>query len=65
MYETRNDLAESARKGVVQLLNDRLAETIDLELQAKHAHWNVNVRISWDCTSCSTEWPMQLANTAI
>jgi starvation-inducible DNA-binding protein len=41
MYETRNDLQESSRKGVVQLLNDRLAEAIDLQLQAKHAHWNV------------------------
>ena len=25
----------------MQLLNDRLAEAIDLQLQAKHAHWNV------------------------
>ena len=41
MYETRNDLQESARKGLVRLLNDRLAEAIDLQLQAKHAHWNV------------------------
>ena len=41
MYETRNDLQESVRKGIVQLLNDRLAEAIDLQLQAKHAHWNV------------------------
>jgi starvation-inducible DNA-binding protein len=41
MYETRNDLAESTRKPIVQLLNDRLAEAIDLQLQAKQAHWNV------------------------
>ena len=41
MYDTRNDLAESTRQDVVQLLNDRLAEAIDLQLQAKHAHWNV------------------------
>jgi starvation-inducible DNA-binding protein len=41
MYETRNDLAEPARKGIIQLLNDRLASAIDLQLQAKHAHWNV------------------------
>ena len=41
MYETRNDLQESLRKSIVQLLNDRLAEAIDLQLQAKHAHWNV------------------------
>ena len=41
MYETRNDLQESSRKDVVQLLNDRLADAIDLQLQAKHGHWNV------------------------
>jgi starvation-inducible DNA-binding protein len=41
MYETRNDLAEATRKSVVQLLNERLAEAIDLQLQAKQAHWNV------------------------
>src|SRR6185503_8357518 len=41
MYETRNDLAEPTRKSIVRLLNERLAEAIDLQLQAKHAHWNV------------------------
>jgi starvation-inducible DNA-binding protein len=41
MHETRNDLAESTRQSVVQLLNERLAEAIDLQLQAKQAHWNV------------------------
>ena len=41
MYETRNDLSEPTRKSIVRLLNERLAEAIDLQLQAKHAHWNV------------------------
>ncbi len=41
MYATRNDLAEPTRKSIVRLLNERLAEAIDLQLQAKHAHWNV------------------------
>jgi starvation-inducible DNA-binding protein len=41
MYETRNDLAQPTRKGIVQLVNDRLSDAIDLQLQAKHAHWNV------------------------
>ncbi len=41
MYQTRNDLAEPTRKSIVRLLNERLAEAIDLQLQAKHAHWNV------------------------
>jgi starvation-inducible DNA-binding protein len=41
MYDTRNDLAESTRKALVQLLNECLAEAIDLQLQSKQAHWNV------------------------
>jgi starvation-inducible DNA-binding protein len=41
MYPTRNDLAEPTRAAMVQLLNQRLAEAIDLQLQAKQAHWNV------------------------
>jgi starvation-inducible DNA-binding protein len=41
MYETRNDLTEPTRTAVVQLLNERLSDAIDLQLQAKQAHWNV------------------------
>lgn len=41
MHQTRIDLSEKTRRGVVQLLNARLADAIDLETQAKHAHWNV------------------------
>jgi starvation-inducible DNA-binding protein len=41
MYPTRNDLSESTRTAMVQLLNQRLADSIDLKLQAKQAHWNV------------------------
>lgn len=41
MYETRNDLPEATRTAVVHVLNDRLAAAIDLQLQAKQAHWNV------------------------
>lgn len=41
MHPTRNDMAEDARIAVVKLLNDRLADAIDLQLQAKQAHWNV------------------------
>lgn len=40
-YTTRNDIASNARDGVIALLNQRLAETIDLRLSIKHAHWNV------------------------
>lgn len=41
MFETRNDLPESTRAAVIKLLNERLAASIDLQLQAKQAHWNV------------------------
>jgi starvation-inducible DNA-binding protein len=41
MHPTRNDIAENSRKGVIALLNARLADLIDLQLALKHAHWNV------------------------
>ena len=41
MYATKNDLSESIRTKVVQLLNARLADAIDLQTQMKQAHWNV------------------------
>jgi len=41
MYETHNDLSESIRSRMIELLNARLANAIDLRLQLKVAHWNV------------------------
>jgi starvation-inducible DNA-binding protein len=41
MYDTRNDLPASVRTPIVDLLNSRLADAIDLGTQAKQAHWNV------------------------
>ena len=41
MHKTRNDLPLKTRKQVVELLNARLVDAIDLGLQAKQAHWNV------------------------
>src|SRR6266568_7229796 len=41
MYETRNDLSPDTRTQMVQLLNARLADAIDLRTQLKVAHWNV------------------------
>jgi starvation-inducible DNA-binding protein len=41
MNPTKNDIAADKRAVVAQLLNDRLADLIDLQLQAKQAHWNV------------------------
>ena len=41
MFETRNDLSAAARQSVVEILNEHLANAIDLQLQAKQAHWNI------------------------
>ena len=41
MYPTVNDLSEKIRVETVRLLNARLADAIDLQTQAKQAHWNV------------------------
>jgi starvation-inducible DNA-binding protein len=41
MFQTHNDLSESVRGRIVELLRARLADAIDLRLQLKVAHWNV------------------------
>jgi starvation-inducible DNA-binding protein len=41
LYPTKNDLPEATRTQVVALLNQRLADAIDLQTQCKQAHWNV------------------------
>jgi len=41
MFKTKNELPEATRVKAVELLNARLADCIDLQTQAKHAHWNV------------------------
>lgn len=41
MRQTKNDIPESTRAKVVDLLNARLADAIDLQTQCKQAHWNV------------------------
>lgn len=41
MNPVRNDLPLDTRTAMVELLNARLADAIDLALQLKHAHWNV------------------------
>ncbi|RFC67025.1 MULTISPECIES: DNA starvation/stationary phase protection protein Dps [Mesorhizobium] len=39
--ETHNDLKSNTRKTVIDILNARLADAIDLALIIKQAHWNV------------------------
>lgn len=41
MYETHNDLPASVRGRMIELLNARLADAVDLRAQLKVAHWNV------------------------
>lgn len=41
LIETKNDLPEDTRRQVVELLNQRLADCIDLQTHCKQAHWNV------------------------
>jgi len=41
MYQTKNDLPAHTRAEVIEILNARLADSIDLMHQAKQAHWNV------------------------
>jgi starvation-inducible DNA-binding protein len=41
LYPTKNSLPEASRREAVGLLNQRLADAIDLQTQCKQAHWNV------------------------
>jgi starvation-inducible DNA-binding protein len=41
LYPTKHDLPEANRREAVGLLNQRLADCIDLQTQCKQAHWNV------------------------
>src|SRR5258706_15136498 len=41
MFETENDLPKNAREELNTLMNQRLADAIDLQMQLKQAHWNV------------------------
>ena len=41
LTHTRNSLPEKTRIEIVALLQARLADSIDLVMQAKQAHWNV------------------------
>lgn len=43
-HQTQNDLPARTRVDVIEILNARLADSIDLMHQAKQAHWNVKGR---------------------
>lgn len=40
-YKTGINLSEDTREKLIELLNERLADSLDLSTQAKQAHWNV------------------------
>jgi DNA-binding ferritin-like protein len=41
LIPTQNSLREPIRRAMIDLLNQQLADVLDLVLQAKQAHWNV------------------------
>jgi len=41
LHQTKNDLNEQTRQAMIELLNQQLADGLDLGLQTKQAHWNV------------------------
>jgi starvation-inducible DNA-binding protein len=41
MYETENDISKERRSELTALMNRRLADAVDLQMQMKQAHWNV------------------------
>src|SRR5436309_15955288 len=41
MYETENDISPDRRVDLNSLMNQRLADAVDLQMQMKQAHWNV------------------------
>ena len=40
-HKTKNDLPEVSRRKTIELLNQHLADVLDLGMQTKQAHWNV------------------------
>jgi hypothetical protein len=40
-YKTRNDLSANAKSESINILNAHLADSIDLALPTKQAHWNI------------------------
>jgi starvation-inducible DNA-binding protein len=41
MYDTENDISANRRSELNALMNQRLADAVDLQMQIKQAHWNV------------------------
>lgn len=72
MNPTKNDLNEATRTQMVKLLNERLADTIDLFNQIKQAHWNVKGtsfialhELFDDIAEHAEEWSDDIAERAV
>ena len=41
MHSTKIDINKDTRETIIGMLNDRLADSLDLKSQAKQGHWNL------------------------
>lgn len=71
-FATKNGLPQPVRTEVVALLNQQLADTLDLFSQTKQAHWNVKGEEFYqlhkmfdDHAACAEEWADLLAERAV
>jgi starvation-inducible DNA-binding protein len=71
-FRTRVDLPENTRVAMGMILNERLADFLDLERQAKQAHWNVRgphfhpLHVLFDETAAlAVKWADDLAERAV
>jgi starvation-inducible DNA-binding protein len=67
-FKTTIDIPADAREQLCQLLNQQLADTVDLYTQLKHAHWNVKghdfyqLHLLFDqLAECPEEWSDKIA----
>jgi starvation-inducible DNA-binding protein len=72
MNPTKNDISESVRVQMAKLLNERLADSIDLFNQIKQAHWNVKGpsfialhELFDDIAEHAEEWSDDIAERAV
>ena len=55
LYETQNDISKEDRAELVTLMNQRLADAVDLQMQNEASALGMSKgRISSDCMNCLT-----------
>src|ERR1035437_5028705 len=66
MYETENDISLQRRSELSALMNQRLADAVDLQMQMKQAHWNVKgpsfigLHELFDKVNADEAWPLHV-----